>query len=109
MNPLASKKAATATFSTLSSALYFARRFEECIHAGRRSLALTPLDNIARKYVAMSLAQLGRTAEAQIEMTELVKRQTDASLALFRQQGFRHKWMHELHLEGLRKAGLREK
>ena len=109
MNPLASKKTATATFSTLSCALYFAGRFEECIHAGRRALALAPQDTIARKYVAMSLGQLGRTRDAQIEIAELAKRQTDASIALFQQQGFRHKWMRELHVEGLRKAGLREK
>jgi TolB-like protein len=108
MNPLASKKAATATFSTLSCALYFASRYEESLGAGRRALALAPQDAIARKYVAMSLAQLGRTGEAQIEIAALVKQQTDASIALFRQQGFRHKWMHELHVEGLRKAGLRE-
>ncbi len=108
MNPLASRKAATATFSTLSSALYFAGRFEDCLDAGRRALALAPQDNVPRKYVAMALGQLGRTRDARIEIAELVKRQTDASIALFRQQGFRHKWMHELHLEGLRKAGLRE-
>ena len=108
MNPRASKKAATSTFTTLSCALYFAGRFEECVHAGRRALTLAPQDTIARKYVAMSLGQLGRTRDAQIEIAELVKRQTDASIALFQQQGFRHKWMLELHVEGLRKAGLRE-
>ena len=108
MNPLDSKRAATATFTILSAALYFARRFEECIRAGRRALAFTPKTNIARKYVAISLAQLGRTGEAQAEIAELLKHQPDASLALFQLQGFRHKWMHELHLEGLRKAGLRE-
>jgi hypothetical protein len=57
----------------------------------------------------MALGQLGRTRDAQVEIAELVKRQTDASIELFGQQGFRHKWMGELHLEGLRKAGLREK
>jgi TolB-like protein/Flp pilus assembly protein TadD len=109
MNPIASRKAATATHSTLSCALYFAGRFEECVHAGKRALALAPQDTNARKYVAMALGQLGRTREAQVETAELVKRQTDASIELFGQQGFRHKWMGELHLEGLRKAGLREK
>ena len=108
MNPLASKKAATATYSTLSSAQYFAGRYVESLEAGRRALTLAPRDTISRKYVAMSLAQLGRTREAQTEIDELMKRQTDASIALFRQQGFRHKWMRDLHVEGLRKAGLRE-
>jgi adenylate cyclase len=108
MNPLDSKKAATATFSILSSALYLARRYEESIRAGKRALAFAPQSNIARKYVAISLAQLGRTDEARVEIAALLKHQPDATLALFQLQGFRHKWMHELHLEGLRKAGLRE-
>jgi len=108
MNPLDSKKAATSTFSTLSCALYLARRYEESVRAGKRALAFAPQSNIARKYVAISLAQLGRTDEARAEIAELLKHQPDASLALLQLQGFRHKWMHELHLEGLRKAGLRE-
>ena len=90
------------------AALYFAQRFEESIKAGRRALAFTPKNNTARKFLAISLAQLGRGGEARAEIAELIKHQPDASLALFRQQGFRHEWMRELHVEGLRKAGLRE-
>jgi adenylate cyclase len=108
MNPLDSKKGATGTFTVLAAALYFARRFEESIEAGRRALAFTPRTNIARKYVATSLAQLGRFDEARTEIAELLKYQPDASLVLFRLQPFRHDWMRELHLDGLRKAGLRE-
>lgn len=108
MNPLDSKKAATATYSTLSAALYMALRYEESIRAGRRALAFAPQVTIARKYVAISLAQLGRTEEARLEIAELLKYQPSASLAVFRDQPFRHKWMHELHMDGLRKAGLRE-
>jgi hypothetical protein len=33
-------------------------------------------------------------------------RRLDASFALFRLHGFRHKWMRKLHMEGLRKAGI---
>jgi len=106
MNPLDSKKAATFTFSTLSFALYMARRYEESIRAGRRAL---PQSNIARRYVAISLAQLGRTEEARVEIAELLKHQPGASLAAVQQQAFfRHQWMKELQMEGLRKAGLRE-
>ena len=108
MNPLDSKKAATVTYSTLSCALYLARRFEDSIRAGKRALALAPQSNIARKYVAISLAQLGRTDEARVEIAELLKHQPGASLAVFQQRAFRHKWMQELYLEGLRKTGLRE-
>jgi Flp pilus assembly protein TadD len=106
MNPLDSKKAATGSYSVLSAAFYLARRYEEAIRAGRRARAFTPTTNTARKFVAISLAQLGRTDEARGEIAELLKYQPDASLALFRQHGFRHKWMQELHMEGLRKAGL---
>ncbi|MCW5659186.1 MAG: winged helix-turn-helix domain-containing protein [Burkholderiaceae bacterium] len=107
MNPLDSKKAATSTYTVLSFALHMALRYEESIRAGRRALALAPQSNIARKYVAMSLAQLGRTEEARAEIAELLKYQPGASLAVFQLQPFRHKWMQELHMEGLRKAGLR--
>lgn len=44
------------------------------------------------------------TDEAQIEIAEFVKRQTDASIALSRQQSFRHKWMRELHPEARHRA-----
>ena len=108
MNPLASRKATTGTFSTLSSAQYFAGRYEKSIEAGRRALGLSPHDTISRKYVAMSLAQLGCGGEAQAEIAELCRRQPGASVALLALQGFRHKWMRELHVDGLRQAGLRE-
>ena len=109
MNPLDSRKAATFTFTILSFALYMARRFEESIRAGRRALVLLPQSNIARRYVAISLAQLGRTDEARVEIAELLKHQPGASLAAVQQQAFfRHQWMKELQMEGLRKAGLRE-
>jgi tetratricopeptide (TPR) repeat protein len=108
MNPLDSKKGATFTFSILAVALYFARRFDECIEAGRRALSFTPAANIARKYVAASLAQLDRIDEARAEIVELLKFQPDASIALLRLQPFRYDWMRELHIDGVRKAGLRE-
>jgi adenylate cyclase len=108
MNPLDNKKAATSTFIALSGSFYLARRYEDSIEAGRRALAFTPTANTARKYVATSLAQLGRIEEARAEIAQLLGYQPSASLALFRQHGFRHKWMSELHIEGLRKAGLRE-
>jgi adenylate cyclase len=108
MNPLDSKKAATHTFAVLSAALYLARRYKESIRAGKRALVFTPRNNTARKYVAISLTQLGRIDEAQAEIAELLKHQPDASLRVFQLQGFHHKWMQELHIEGLRKAGMRK-
>jgi adenylate cyclase len=108
MNPLDSKKGAASTFSVLATALYFARRFEASIDAGRRAVAITPWATVARKYVTASLAQLGRLDEARAEIAEWLRYEPDASVARFRLHPFRHEWMRELHLDGLRKAGLRE-
>lgn len=108
LNPLANRKGVTFTSSIMSSALYFAGRYQQCIDAGKRALAFAPQATIPRKYVAISLAQLGLIKEARTEMAELVRLQPSASIALFSQQGFRHKWMREKHVEGLRMAGLRE-
>jgi len=49
LNPLASRRTTTATFSTLSCAQYFAGRYEASLDAGRRAQALAPQDNISRK------------------------------------------------------------
>ena len=61
MNPLDSKKAATATFTPRRPHFTSRAASRSASAAGRRALALAPQDNIARKYVAMSLGQLGRT------------------------------------------------
>ena len=65
--------------------------------------------NIARRHVAAALAHLGRVEEARAEIAEVLKRQPDLSLARSRLSSFRHPWMYDLYLEGLRKAGLPEK
>ena len=71
-------------------------------------IGIRPAVEYCPQEFAISLAQLGRTDEARSEIAELLRYQPGASLRAFRQQPFRHKWMHELHIEGLRKAGLRE-
>jgi adenylate cyclase len=108
MNPLDSKKGATATFSALAAALYFVRRFEDSIEAGRRALAIAPWSTLAHKYVAASLGQLGRLDEARAEIADWLKYEPGASVARLRLQPFRYEWMTELYLDGLRKSGLRE-
>lgn len=108
MNPLETMSVAMSSFTVLSAALFFVRRFEESIQAGKRVLAITPAVNTVRKYVAASLAHLGRIDEARAEVSELMRHQPNASCRFFRGQPCRHDWMRELVLEGLRKAGLPE-
>jgi adenylate cyclase len=95
-------------FTGIAVAHFFARRFEDCVHWGRRAIAEVPGTNIARRHVAAALAQLGRTKEAKAEIKEVLKSQPTSSLARSRLSSFRHQWMYDLYLDGLRKAGLPE-
>ena len=58
-------------------------RFEETLNAGKHAVAMAPLETVTRKLAAISLAQLGRTSEARLEIAELLKYQPGVSLALF--------------------------
>jgi adenylate cyclase len=73
-----------------------------------RVLRQQPDDNIAKRYLAASLAHLGRIAEAQEVVKDLLRSQPNSSLSLSRLNTFRHSWMTDLYLEGLRNAGLPE-
>jgi TolB-like protein len=96
------------TFTGMCAAHFFARRFEDCIAWGRRAVTEASGTNIARRHVAAALALLGRTDEAKAEIAEVLKRQPTSSLARSRLSSFRHPWMYDLYLDGLRKAGLPE-
>lgn len=96
------------TFTGMCAAHFFARRFEDCIAWGRRAVSEASGANIARRHVAAALALLGRADEARAEIAEVLKRQPTSSLARSRLSSFRHPWMYDLYLDGLRKAGLPE-
>jgi TolB-like protein/DNA-binding SARP family transcriptional activator len=107
MNPRDPKSLSFALSGT-TAAHFFARRFEDCVHSGRRVLASLPASNLARRHVAAALAHLGRIDEAQAEIATLLSHQPNSSLARSRLSSFRHDWMYELYVDGLRKAGLPE-
>jgi TolB-like protein len=96
------------TFTGMCAAHFFARRFEDCIAWGKRAVSEASGANIARRHVAAALALLGRIDEAKMEIAEILKRQPTSSLARSRLSSFRHPWMYDLYLDGLRKAGLPE-
>ncbi len=96
------------TFTGMCAAHFFAQRFEDCIAWGRRAVSEASGTNIARRHVAAALALLGRIDEAKAEIAEVLKRQPTSSLARSRLSSFRHPWMYDLYLDGLRKAGLPE-
>ena len=107
MNPL-DNKTATVTFTVATTAHFFARRFEESVRWGRRTMAITPDANIARWITAAALGHLGRLDEARVEIDKILALQPIATLARARRASFRYDWMYDLYLDGLRKAGLRE-
>lgn len=93
--------------SARAAALFFAMRFPDSADAARRSLATTPEATSPRRFLVAALAQSGMLEEAAIERDELLRRQRTSSVSRSRAiNPFRHDWMSELFLDGLRKAGL---
>jgi adenylate cyclase len=107
MNPL-DNKTATVTFTVATTAHFFARRFEESVRWGKRTMAITPDANIARWITAAALGHLGRLDEARVEIDKILALHPIATLARARRASFRYDWMYDLYLDGLRKAGLPE-
>ena len=71
-------------------------------------MAITPDANIARWITTAALGHLGRRDEARAEIDKILALHPQATLARARNASFRHEWMYELYLDGLRKAGLPE-
>jgi adenylate cyclase len=95
--------------SARAAALFFAKRFGEAAEAARRSLATTPEATAPRRFLIAALAQSGAHDEAATECNELLRRQPTSSISRSRANSpFRHGWMSELFLQGLRRAGLPE-
>ena len=107
MNPL-DNITSTFTFTVGAVAHLFARRFEECVHWARRATAITPQARIPQWCAAAALGHLGRLDEARGEIERILALHPIATLARARIASFRHDWMYELYLDGLRKAGLPE-
>lgn len=93
----------------IATSHFFARRYEETVRITRRIVSEVPEHNIARRYLAAALAQMDRAEEAAAAMQALLACQPGYSLATARGSRFRHRWMLDLWLDGLRKAGLPEK
>ena len=91
----------------IATAHFFARRFDVAVRLCERILALVPSHTIARRYLCAALAHADRTA-AHDATTELLRLQPNYSLANAGASRFRHPWMLELYVSGLRKAGVPE-
>lgn len=95
--------------SARSVALFFGRRFTEAVVSARRSIATTPEATAPRRFLVAALWHLGRIHEAIDERAALVALQPNSSLRRSRAISlFRHSWMTDMFLDGLRGAGLPE-
>jgi len=97
------------TFIGLATAHFFARRFEEAEKAARRGIAQMVRNIGSRRLLAAALAHLDRVEEAREVARELLTLQPNLTVSFNRRfPRYRHPWMTELLIEGLRKAGLPE-
>jgi adenylate cyclase len=90
-----------------AAAHFFLHEFDAAISVAERAIGRAPDYLTARCYLVSSLAHSGRREEARAQAAELLNRDARATLALVRANNpFRHEWMVEFFLEGLRRAGI---
>jgi adenylate cyclase len=92
----------------LTTAHFFAREFDDAVAWSSRAADEYPNFTPARRFLAASLAHLGRTDEARKAVADLLRIQPNSSLTLSRLNSYRYPWMIDLHVDGLRLAGLPE-
>ena len=90
-----------------ATARFFLREFDAAIEAADQAVGGGPNFHAARCILISSLAHVGREDEARAHAAELLRRNPGYTrfMSLARSP-FRHKWMAELFLDGLRKAGI---
>jgi adenylate cyclase len=92
----------------MASVSFFDRRFEECVDWTSRVLEQQPTWVPALRYRAAALAHLGRMEEAKAVVERANHIQPSSTLTRMTLYKFRHPWMIELYMGGLRLAGLPE-
>jgi TolB-like protein/Tfp pilus assembly protein PilF len=90
-----------------ATARFFLREFDAAIEAADQAIGGGPNFHAARCILISSLAHVGREDEARAHAAELLRRNPGYTrfMSLARNP-FRHKWMAELFLDGLRRAGI---
>jgi TolB-like protein len=90
-----------------AAARFFLREFDAAIEAADHAVGRSPDFHAARCILAASLAHVGRQEEARAHAAELLRRNPQyPQFMTLANNPFRHKWMAELCLEGLQRAGI---
>jgi tetratricopeptide (TPR) repeat protein len=97
-----------ALLSHICSAHNGARRFDEAVAFGERSVELAPTYVFGHYHLAVTYAHLGRIEEARREAAIVTKLRPDLTIAGEAKDWVRFPERREIAVEGLRKAGLPE-
>src|SRR5215204_5415779 len=92
------------TQTATASANFFLRRLEETVDWSTRVLQQKPTWVAALRYRAAALAHLERIEDANADIKQLLGLQPNCTLRWHTVFKFRHRWMSELLIEGLRRA-----
>ena len=86
---------------------FFQRRFDETINLANEVIRSLPQHPAGWRLMTVALAHAGRLDEARDTLRHLLTLTPDASISTAR-TNYRHQWMKDLFIDGLRKAGLPE-
>jgi adenylate cyclase len=107
LDPLDPRRGTTIT--AVGVAHFFARRFDECVQVMSRVVEENPTIMSAWRFLAAAHAHLGQSDLAQQAVARLLERQPSSTVTrIAKTSKFRHPWMVDLYLTGLRAAGLPE-
>jgi adenylate cyclase len=96
------------THAATASASFFLKRFEETVDWSTRVLQQKPTWVPSLRYRAAALAHLGRIEEAKADVAESLGLQPAFNLRWLTVYRYRHPWMRELLIHGLRLGGVPE-
>jgi adenylate cyclase len=91
----------------MAQVYFFQRRFDETISLENKAISIDPLNPATWRWKAAALAHAGRLDEARDTLRHLLTLTPDQSLSRAR-YSYRHQWMKDLLIDGLRKAGMPE-
>jgi hypothetical protein len=94
-------------YAGMCAAHYFARRFDEAIEWGRKSIQQRPSFIPGHRILCASLAQAGRTEELRAAMARVRELQPDINIAWLEEHVPYTPRATAHYLDGMRKAGVK--
>ena len=96
------------TQTAMACANFYQRRFDKTVEWSTRVLEQRPAWVPALRYRSAALTHLGRLDEARADLAKVLATQPSCTLRWLTVYTFRHRWMQELFIDALRRAGLPE-